>query len=108
MADQQRVCGLCSCQACQQSPEGDVAQEHRAINRVLATLDERRRRLFVGLLASQRGHGGVVELARVTGLSRTTLRRGMLEIRRAEPHDPGRVRCPGGGRQALEKKSRRW
>jgi hypothetical protein len=106
MADQQRPPAVCSCQACRQGPAGDVAQEHRAINRVLATLDERRRRLFVGLLAGQRGHGGVIELARVTGMSRTTIRRGMLDLHCAQPHDPSRVRRPGGGRQALEKKTR--
>jgi DeoR/GlpR family transcriptional regulator of sugar metabolism len=89
-------------------PTGELAQEHQAINRVLATLDERRRRLFVGLLASQRGHGGVVQLARVTGMSRTTIRRGMLELEEAPPLDPRRVRRPGGGGQALEKKTRRW
>lgn len=106
MADQQPMSAVCTCQACLQWPDGDVAQEHRAINRVLATLDERRRRLFVGLLAGQRGHGGVIELARVTGMSRTTIRRGMLELQSDPPTDTSRARRPGGGRQALEKKTR--
>ena len=46
--------------------------------------------------------------ARVTGMSRTTIRRGMLELQGAAPLDPRRVRRPGGGGQALEKKTRRW
>jgi hypothetical protein len=38
---------------CQLDAKGASAQEHRAINRVVALLDERRRRLFDDLLASQ-------------------------------------------------------
>jgi hypothetical protein len=75
---------------------------------VVALLDERRRRLFVGLLASQWGHGGVVLLARITGLSRTTIRRGQLEIDNATPDLAARVRRAGGGRKRLEKKSLPW
>lgn len=60
--------------------------------------------MFAGLLAQERGHGGVVEVARITGMSRTTIRRGMLEIDRASPEATDRVRRPGGGRKRLEKK----
>jgi hypothetical protein len=60
--------------------------------------------LFAGLLAQERGHGGVVEVARITGMSRTTIRRGMLEIQRSSPEATDRVRHPGGGRKRLEKK----
>jgi DNA-binding phage protein len=82
-----------------------VAEDHRAINRVVASLDERRRRLFAGLLAQQAGHGGIARVARITGLSRTTVLRGLREL--AAPPDPsGRVRRPGGGRPRVEKKRR--
>jgi hypothetical protein len=47
----------CTCETCQQHPYGEIAEEHRAINRVLAILDEKSRRRFVGLLASQLDHG---------------------------------------------------
>src|SRR5581483_7451367 len=104
MAPGGRPPSVCRCLDCQQSPQGGLAQDHQAINRVLASLNEKGRRLFAGLLASQRGHGGVVEVATITGLSRTTIRRGMLELR--NPADNGgRVRRPGGGRKRLEKKS---
>lgn len=78
------------------------------MNRVVATLDERGRRLFVGLLAGQEGHGGVVKLAEITGLSRTTIRRGWLEIQNAAPELRGRVRRPGAGRKHAEKNIPEW
>jgi hypothetical protein len=104
MGDQERSPRECLCERCRQSPQGDVARSHRAITRVLALLDERRRRLFVGLLAGQQGHGGVARLARITGLSRTTIRRGLLELRDGADDSSARVRRPGGGRHRIEKK----
>jgi hypothetical protein len=41
----------CGCEACHQHPHGRRAQQHQAINRVVATFDEKSRRRFVGLLA---------------------------------------------------------
>jgi hypothetical protein len=73
---------------------------------VLASLNERARRLFAGLLARERGRGGVVEIALVTGLSRTTIRRGRSELERPAATPGGRVRRAGGGRKRVEKKRR--
>lgn len=98
----------CPCSACVQQPQGDTARDHAAINRVLALLDERRRRMFAGLLAERRGHGGVIELAGITGLSRTTIRRGQLELRQGDNLPQGRIRRGGGGRPSAEKKIRSW
>jgi predicted ArsR family transcriptional regulator len=106
MADPARVRYACACAACRQSPRGRVAEQHRSINRLAATLDERRRRLFVGLLASRHGHGGVVRLAEITGLSRTTIRRGIVELQEGVPDLRRRIRQRGGGRPRLEKKTR--
>jgi hypothetical protein len=108
MVDQQRQPYVCFCASCRGFPRSDIAQDHHAVNRVVASLDERSRRLFAGLLAQQRGHGGVAQVARITGLSRTTIRRGLLELQAsgAEPLD--RVRRPGGGRPRIEKKSPPW
>ena len=105
MAKAPRTIPACGCAHCQQWPDSDLAHEHRAINRVLASLNEKGRRWLAGLLAEQRGHGGVVELATITGLSRTTIRRGMLELRLAPKATAGRVRRAGGGRKRVEKKS---
>ncbi len=52
----------CTCTICRQHPQSAVAQEHRAINRVLEVLHEKGRRRFVGLLAWQWGRGGLVLL----------------------------------------------
>lgn len=84
-----------------------MAEHHRAINRVLVTLDERNRRRFVGLLALQWGQGGIQHLIAITGLSRNTICRGREEIqypKRAAP--PGRIRRSGAGRKRVEKNIR--
>jgi transposase len=66
-------------------------------------LDERTRRLFAAAQASARGHGGITEVARLCGLSRVTITKGIKQLE--EPALPaGRSRKPGGGRQRLEKK----
>jgi hypothetical protein len=98
----------CCCSACRNYPKGGVAFDHQAINRVLAQLDERQRRLFAGLLAMRRGHGGILAVAQITGLSRTTIRRGIAELRRGVGSSTRRIRKPGGGRKLLEKKSPNW
>jgi hypothetical protein len=98
----------CPCVECRERPRGRVAQDHGAINRVLALLNERQRRFLAGLLAERRGHGGLVAVARITGLSRTTIRRGLVELRRGDDVPEGRIRRPGGGRPRAEKKIRRW
>ena len=77
---------------------------HRAINRVMAELDERGRRLFAGILARQHGHGGIQQVAEITGLNRMTIRRGLRESERGQAEFSDRVRRPGGGRKCVEKK----
>jgi len=78
-----------------------VAKHHRAINRVLGPLNEKNRRCFAGLLALQRGRGGIQVLATITGLSRNTIRRGREELGRTERSS--QVRQSGAGRKAVEK-----
>jgi len=92
---------VCTCQQCQQHPYSGLADEHRAINRVLATLNEKNRRRFVGLLALQQGRGGVEAVIRTTGLSRNTICRGRDELQRND-RQPG-VRHSGAGRPKAEK-----
>ncbi len=92
---------------CRQHPSSAVAEHHRAINRVLTTLDEKNRRRFVGLLALQWGRGGVQRLIEITGLSRNTIVRGRTELQhpRRAPRR-ARVRQAGAGRKRVEKNSR--
>src|ERR1700736_6157382 len=94
----------CPCSDCLNAPSGETARDHAAINRLAATLDERQRRLFAGLLALRRGRGGIVTLAKITGLSRMTIRRGLTELRSGVGAIEGRVRKTGGGRPPIEKK----
>lgn len=66
-------------------------------------LDERGRRRFAAAEALAAGRGGVTAVARITGMARTTLDRGLAELRGEAPPDaaPGRVRRKGGGRRPL-------
>ena len=95
----------CRCATCGAHPRSRVAQEHRAINRVLATLNEKTRRHFVGLLAWQWGRGSIERLWEITGLSRPTIRRGRDEVQRVERRtERDRIRQTGAGRPPVEKK----
>jgi hypothetical protein len=92
----------CSCRLCCQEPDGTIAHEHQAINRLVARADESSRRLLVGFLAQQHGRGGIALLARITGLDRNTIARGRHELYQRDTAPTGRVRRPGGGRKCVE------
>ena len=47
------------------------------------------------------GYGGVALVSRITGLARSTIGRGLGELRSGAAIDPKRVRRAGGGRKAL-------
>jgi hypothetical protein len=70
-----------------------------------AVLDERSRRLWAATEASELGYGGIVAVAKATGLSERTIRRGYQDVQSLRPTrvlSPGRQRCPGGGRKPLQ------
>ncbi len=94
----------CTCTVCWEHPYSSTAKEHRAINRVLSTLNEKSRRRCVGLLALQWGRGSVERLNEITGLSRPTIRRGRAEVQKVERTGTSdRVRRRGAGRLRVEK-----
>jgi hypothetical protein len=64
-------------------------------------LDERRRRLWAGAEALSHGRGGQAAVVRATGMSPTTVAKGMREIQAGETLQAGRVRRAGGGRRPL-------
>lgn len=100
----QRVEHECTCLSCQAHPHSAIAQEHRAINRVLRGLNEKSRRRFAGLLALQWGRGGVTRLSQITDLSHPTIRRGRAEVQRGESRaERDRLRRAGAGQPAVEK-----
>ena len=80
-----------------QQPDGRATPQHQPPGRLAA---ERARRLLVGFLAQQHGHGGIALLARITGLDRNTIARGRASwtegdtfptagVRRREPDASG-------------------
>jgi hypothetical protein len=97
-----RTVRCCSCPECRREPDGAVAREHRAINRIIACTDERSRRLVAGFLARLYGHGGITRLSLITGLDRNTIARGRRELDQADVLSPDRVRRPGGGPRRVE------
>jgi hypothetical protein len=64
-------------------------------------LDERGRRRFAAAEAQTAGRGGVSAVMRATGIARSTIGRGLAELRGTERHEAERVRRPGGGRKPL-------
>ena len=64
-------------------------------------LDERGRRRFAAVEALAAGRGGILAVSRVTGVARSTIGRGLVELRGGAVLDPDRTRRAGGGRKAL-------
>src|SRR5437868_6825359 len=96
-----RAVRACRCLDCRRGLRSEVVAEHRAINQLIATLDERRRRLVAGLWATVYGRGGIERLVVITGMSRTTIRRGRRELQQPGSTPRSRIRTPGGGRKRV-------
>ena len=81
--------------------EAAIRQRYEA---VVGVLDERGRRRFAAAEAQAAGRGGIAAVARSTGMARSTIARGLLELRgEGMPvAAPLRVRRPGGGRKRAE------
>jgi hypothetical protein len=69
---------------------------------VLPMLDERSRRLVLGMAAQAAGDGATGAVAALTGAAWQTVADGKAELGSGESAPPGRVRRPGGGRKRLE------
>lgn len=67
---------------------------------VLPHLNERQRRILVGAEARAIGRGGIALVAKVTGMSRSTLQDAVAQVDE-QPELSERVRRPGGGRKRL-------
>ncbi len=73
---------------------------------LLPHLNERQQRLALAVEARLLGHGGVRAVARVAGVSETTVRKGVFELEAGQaPFPPGRVRRPGGGRTSAARQN---
>ena len=67
--------------------------------RLAGVLDERARRLSAAAEAEAFGEGGISVVSRATGLARSTIRRGLRELKSGEQMDAGYVRRVGAGRK---------
>ncbi len=62
-------------------------------------LTERSRRLWAATEARALGHGGIALVERATGISRSTIARGIRELESGDTLSSDRTRRPGGGRK---------
>lgn len=78
----------------------DKAKQLRLkLSELFPLLNERQRRVLAAAEAKSYGKGGVTVVARITGLSRQTIYRGLEELGNFD--EPARVRRAGGGRKKL-------
>ena len=90
-----------------------VAEVGKKFQTLGSLMDERIRRLWAACEAAALGRGGVTAVAEATGMSRTTIRAGIVELqdpqgrREAEPAGRQRVRRAGGGRKRLSQRDRK-
>ena len=68
---------------------------------MLPILDERSLRIFVASEANALGYGGVTRISKITGIARSTIKRGQDEIVQQKPILKNRIRQLGGGRKKV-------
>jgi len=82
--------------------ENNLELEERVV-RMLPQLNEKKKRLFLANEAMSHGYGGVSLLSQISGVSRTTITKGIAELKSgSQPKD--RVRSVGGGPNFVEDK----
>jgi hypothetical protein len=83
--------------------EPSVSEGEKRWLQVLSTLNEPQARLFVAQRALELGKGGISQVARLTGMSRPAIYRGIAELRGQQEWKPSpdrsRIRRAGGGRK---------
>ena len=75
---------------------------HKKYLSLKGALHERGRRLWAATEARALGRGGVAVVLRATGLSPTTLNRGLHDLESGETLEEGRIRRPGAGRKSVK------
>jgi len=66
---------------------------------ILPMLNERQKRIYLASEAIALGRGGIKEVSKLTGVSRTTIIKGKQEIESGVPLDDIAIRNDGGGRK---------
>ena len=77
----------------------ELSGARKRFREMVPVLDEQSLRRFVAIEAQAMGHGGVHAMTRVSGLARSTIYRGLADIRDHVAAPTGYVRKPGGGRK---------
>ena len=83
----------------------DVAAIRMRYEGVSLHLNERSRRLFAANEAQTAGRGGLAAVYEATGIARSTIGRGLSDLRNAHGPLIGRIRRPGGGRKPKTEQS---
>jgi len=71
---------------------------------LMGDLDERARRRWSAVEALSLGRGGIVAVAKATGISDRTIRNGIRELREGDAPPEGRQRRIGGGRKSAKER----
>ncbi len=82
--------------------ERAIGERYRLLS-AQRVLDERGRRLWAAAEARSAGHGGIAAVVRATGISESTVLRGLAELESGETPPPGRVRRHPGRAPILER-----
>lgn len=87
-------------------PTSEPSDEARAaVILFLTSLNEKQRRLFAGLESMRMGRGGDQRISEWTGLAVQTVAKGRRELLSGDIQ-LGRIRQPGAGRRAVEKRQK--
>ena len=107
MSDPTPVVHQCTCSGCREGRDSQTIGYHHQMNLLLSRLNEPQRRWYVGSLSLAPDAPTDEALSVITGLDEKTIRRGRQEMQTdLQTLPPNRQRKEGGGRPALEKKTR--
>ena len=84
-----------------QTRRGEKSIMEERILTMLPYLNEAQKRLFLASEAIAYGRGGISEAERISGVSRATIRKGIIEIKSGRSPNE-RIRADGGGRKPIE------
>lgn len=71
------------------------------LNLILPYLNEKQKRLIAAVEASSLGYGGVTLVTKVTGMARSRIHRGLIELKSNNKNELDRIRATGGGRKSI-------
>jgi Rhodopirellula transposase DDE domain len=80
--------------------ERAIGERYRLLSEQ-GVLDERGRRLWAAAEARSAGRGGIAAVVRATGISESTVTRGLADLNSGEVLQAGRVRRVGAGQVAI-------